>query len=171
MDSGTERVEGWIRKPNIGFSQVGYLPSQPKEAVIELDKNDKVIPQASIWQVKADGTEAEVFKGKTAVWGPYYKYNYVKFDFSEVQEPGIYYIQYGNEKTNNFTISPNVYDHITDATTDVWIPIHMNHMTVNEGTGSGTASLSKKDTCRHRPTPTISTCTGRELPPTLAIRH
>ena len=126
-------VEGWIRKPNIGFSQVGYLPSQPKEAVIELDKNDKVIPQASIWQVKADGTEAEVFKGKTAVWGPYYKYNYVKFDFSEVQEPGIYYIQYGNEKTNNFTISPNVYDHITDATTDVWIPIHMNHMTVNEG--------------------------------------
>ena len=41
-------VEGWIRKPNIGFSQVGYLPSQPKEAVIELDKNDKVIPQASI---------------------------------------------------------------------------------------------------------------------------
>ncbi len=30
-------------------------------------------------------------------------------------------------------IDSHVYDKITDATTDVWIPIHMNHMTVNEG--------------------------------------
>ena len=27
-------INGWIREPNIGFSQVGYLPSQPKVAVI-----------------------------------------------------------------------------------------------------------------------------------------
>ena len=33
-------VEGWIRKPNIGFCQVGYTPGQPKVSVIELDKND-----------------------------------------------------------------------------------------------------------------------------------
>ena len=33
-------IDGWIRKPNIGFCQVGYTPEQPKVSVIELDKND-----------------------------------------------------------------------------------------------------------------------------------
>lgn len=57
----------------------------------------------------------------------------MKFDFSSVRQPGIYYIQYGNTKTNNFLIDNHVYDKIIDATTDVWVPIHMNHMYVTEG--------------------------------------
>lgn len=126
-------VKDWIREPNIGFSQVGYLPSQPKTAVIELDKKDKVISKASIYKVEDDGSESKVFTGKTMEWGPYFKYNYVKFDFSEVSTPGVYYIKYGKYKTNNFIIDSTVYNYITDATSDVWIPIHMNHVTVNEG--------------------------------------
>ena len=126
-------IPGWIREPNIGFSQVGYQPDQPKVAVIELDKNDKVKSTASVFKVDDDGSEHKVFSGKTDVWGPYFKYNYIKFDFSDVQKPGVYYIGYNGVKTNNFIISKDVYDHITDATSDVWIPIHMNHMTVNEG--------------------------------------
>ena len=126
-------IPGWIREPNIGFSQVGYQPDQPKVAVIELDKNDKVKSTASVFKVDDDGSEHKVFSGKTDVWGPYFKYNYIKFDFSDVQKPGVYYIEYNGVKTNNFIISKDVYDHITDATSDVWIPIHMNHMTVNEG--------------------------------------
>jgi len=31
-------INGWIREPNIGFSQVGYFPLQQKVSVIELDK-------------------------------------------------------------------------------------------------------------------------------------
>ena len=126
-------IPGWIREPNIGFSQVGYQPDQPKVAVIELDKNDKVKSTASVFKVDDDGSEHKVFSGKTDVWGPYFKYNYIKFDFSDVQKPGVYYIEYNGVKTNNFIISKYVYDHIPDATSDVWIPIHMNHMTVNEG--------------------------------------
>ncbi|MBO7487493.1 MAG: glycoside hydrolase family 9 protein [Bacteroidales bacterium] len=126
-------IPGWIREPNIGFSQVGYQPDQPKVAVIELDKNDKVKSTASVFKVDDDGSEHKVFSGKTDVWGPYFKYNYIKFDFSDVQKPGVYYIEYNGVKTNNFIISKDVYDHIPDATSDVWIPIHMNHMTVNEG--------------------------------------
>ncbi len=126
-------IPGWIREPNIGFSQVGYIPEQPKVAVIELDKNDTVKPKASLIRIKADGTTETAFEGSTSVWGPYFKYNYVKFDFSSVKEPGVYYIQYGDTKTNNFLIDSTVYDKITDATTDVWVPIHMNHMYVNEG--------------------------------------
>ncbi len=126
-------IPGWIREPNIGFSQVGYVPSQPKVAVIELDKMDKPLKTASIYKIEDDGSEKLAYKGNIDVWGMYYKYNYVKFDFSDVKEPGVYYIQYGDYKTGNFIIDNSVYNWITDATSDVWIPIHMNHMTVNEG--------------------------------------
>lgn len=126
-------IQGWIREPNIGFSQVGYTPEQPKVAVIELDKNDKVLSSANLMQLTEDGTAKVAYTGTISPWGMYFKYNYVKFDFSSVQQPGVYYIQYGNTRTNNFIIDSSVYDKITDATTDVWVPIHMNHMFVNEG--------------------------------------
>ena len=126
-------IPGWIREPNIGFSQMGYQPDQPKVAVIELDKKDKVRSTASIYKVEEDGSVSKAFTGNVKEWGPFYKYNYVKFDFSDVKRPGVYYIEYNGVKTNNFIISDDVYSHITDATSDVWIPIHMNHMTVNEG--------------------------------------
>ena len=126
-------IPNWVREPNIGFCQVGYVPEQPKVAVIELDKNDKVKGSASLIKVNVDGSEKEAFSGKVNEWGRYYKYNYAKFDFSSVKEPGVYYIKYGDTKTNNFIIGNDVYEKITDATSDVWIPIHMNHMTVNEG--------------------------------------
>ena len=126
-------IPGWIREPNIGFSQVGYQPDQPKVAVIELDKKDKVRSTASIYKVEEDGSVRKAFTGNVKEWGPFYKYNYVKFDFSDVKKPGVYYIEYNGTKTNNFIISDDVYSYMTDATSDVWIPIHMNHMTVNEG--------------------------------------
>ncbi|MBP5340590.1 MAG: glycoside hydrolase family 9 protein [Prevotella sp.] len=126
-------IPNWIRQPNIGFSQVGYTPEQPKVAVIELDKNDTPQASAALVRINPDGTSTEVYRGKLTTWGPYYKYNYVKFDFSSVRQPGVYYIQYGQTKTNDFLIDAHVYDKITDATTDVWVPIHMNHMYVTEG--------------------------------------
>ncbi|MEZ0486821.1 cellulase N-terminal Ig-like domain-containing protein [Fibrella aquatica] len=125
-------IPGWVREPNIGFSQVGYMPSQAKVAVIELDKKDKPLATSTLFKIGDDGKATKVFTGKIASWGNYFKYNYVKFDFSSVKTPGIYYIQYGSIKTNNFLIQDNVYDKITDATSDIWIPIHMDHMFVNE---------------------------------------
>ena len=126
-------IPNWIRQPNIGFSQIGYTPEQPKVAVIELDKNDKPQATASLMRIREDGTTEQAFQGAIKNWGPYYKYNYVKFDFSSVRQPGVYFIQYGQTKTNDFLIDEHVYDKITDATTDVWVPIHMNHMYVTEG--------------------------------------
>ena len=126
-------INGWVREPNIGFSQVGYLPSQKKVSVIELDKIDKPLAKASLYKIGDDGKATEVFSGTIQPWGDYYKYNYVKFDFTSVNTAGIYFIQYGDFKTNNFIINNIVYDKITDATSDIWIPIHMNHMFVKEG--------------------------------------
>lgn len=125
-------VPNWIRKPNVGFSQVGYTPNQEKVAVIELDKNDTPLETASLFQVTQEGKFVEKFKGEVKVWGKYLRYNYSKFDFSSIKELGVYYIQYGNEKTNTFSIGPNVYDDIWHPTLDVWFPVQMDHMEVNE---------------------------------------
>ncbi|MBO7463568.1 MAG: glycoside hydrolase, partial [Bacteroidales bacterium] len=126
-------IDGWIRKPNIGFSQVGYIPNQPKTAVIELDPNDNVRPTAQLYKIDGTAKPSMVYEGKTDLWGKYFKYNYVKFDFSQINTPGIYYIKYGDVESEHFIINDNVYDKITDATSDIWIPIHMNHIMVNEG--------------------------------------
>ena len=127
-------IPGWIREPNIGFSQVGYTPEQPKVAVIELDKNDPVqAGSATLLRLNPDGTTTTAYTAPVKLWGPYFKYNYVKFDFSQVKESGVYCIEYGKTRTNDFLIDEHVYDKITDATTDVWVPIHMNHMYVTEG--------------------------------------
>lgn len=125
-------IPGWKREPNIGFSQIGYVPEQQKVAVIELDKQDKPLAKASLYKMDESGQPVEAFNGAIENWGDYYKYHYVKFDFSPVKTPGVYYIQYGDTKTNTFIIADNVFDKMTDATSDIWIPIHMNHMFVNE---------------------------------------
>ena len=126
-------IPGWIRQPNIGFSQIGYMPGQPKVAVIELDKNETPLTTAKLVRIGEGGTTETAYEGNIQTWGPYFKYNYVKLDFSAVTTPGVYYIEYGTTKTNDFLIDTHVYDKITDATTDVWVPIHMNHMYVTEG--------------------------------------
>ena len=125
-------IPGWIREPNIGFSQVGYMPDQPKVAVIELDKNDTPQATARLMRLSDDGSATTAYSGELQTWGAYYKYNYVKFDFSSVTTPGVYFIQYGDTRSNDFLIDEHVYDKITDATTDVWVPIHMDHMYVTE---------------------------------------
>lgn len=125
-------IPNWIREPVIGFSQVGYIPSQEKIAVIELDMNDTPLKSASVFQFDTEGKAVEKFKGDVKVWGKYLRYNYAKFDFSAIKDPGVYYIQYGDQKTNTFAIGPNVYANVWHPTMDVWFPVQMDHMQVNE---------------------------------------
>ncbi|MCW0483268.1 glycoside hydrolase family 9 protein [Gaoshiqia sediminis] len=122
----------WIRTPVVGFSQVGYVPQQEKVAIIELDKNDNPLKTASVFKVNEDGKFVEAFKGDVVEWGDYLRYNYAKFDFSAVKEPGVYCIQYGDQRTNIFPIGPDVYAGTWHPTLDVWFPVQMDHMQVNE---------------------------------------
>ncbi len=125
-------IPNWTRKPVIGFSQVGYVPGQEKVAVIELDMNDTPLKTAQVLQVTTEGKSVEKFRGEVKVWGKYLRYNYARFDFSSVKEPGVYYIQYGDQKTNTFLIASNIYDGVWHPTLDVWFPVQMDHMEVNE---------------------------------------
>ena len=125
-------IPDWKRDPVIGFSQVGYLPGQEKVAVIELDKNDPPLKTATLFQVTPEGNRVEKLSSEVKIWGRYLRYNYLKFDFTPVTEPGIYLIKYGNESTNTFIIGPEIYNNIWHPTLDVWFPVQMDHMTVNE---------------------------------------
>ncbi|MFL5747606.1 MAG: glycoside hydrolase family 9 protein [Niastella sp.] len=125
-------IPNWKRAPMIAFSQVGYQPAQEKMAVIELDKNDAPLQSASLFQITGNGTPVEKLKGEIKPWGQYLRYNYVQFDFSAVKEPGLYFIQYGDHKTNVFTIGQDIYKDSWHPTLDVWFPVQMDHMQVNE---------------------------------------
>jgi len=125
-------IPDWKRVPIIQFSQVGYHPSQEKVAVIELDKNDSPLKNASLFQVMPEGKFVEKLTADVVLWGKYTRYNYLKFDFSSVKDPGIYFIKYGDQKTNIFLIGTDVYSNIWHPTMDVWFPVQMDHMMVNE---------------------------------------
>jgi len=125
-------ISNWKRQPVIGFSQVGYMPSQKKVAVVELDKSDKALSSASIFKLGEDGKFTEKLKVNVKDWGNYLRYNYVQIDFTAVQEKGLYYIQYGDQKTNTFQIEDDIYSKIWYPTMDVWFPVQMDHMEVNE---------------------------------------
>jgi len=125
-------IANWIRKPVIGFSQVGYHPSQNKVAVIELDKNDTPLKTASLLQVTPDGKFVEKFTGGAKLWGNYLRYQYLTFDFSAVKDSGLYVMKYGNQMTEAFPIGTGVYKDVWHPTLDVWFPVQMDHMLVRE---------------------------------------
>ncbi|MDZ7310701.1 MAG: glycoside hydrolase family 9 protein [candidate division KSB1 bacterium] len=125
-------IPDWKRAPVIQFSQVGYHLKQEKVAVIELDKNDTPLKTASIFQVTPEGEFIEKLTADLKPWGKYLRYNYVTFDFTSVKDPGLYFIKYGEQKTNTFIIGTQVYHDIWHPTLDVWFPAQMDHMLVNE---------------------------------------
>jgi hypothetical protein len=125
-------IKNWIRKPVIGFSQVGYYPSQEKVAVIELDKNDTSEKTATLFKVLPDGSFKTEYTGDVKLWGAFIRYNYAKFDFSSVQDTGLFVIQYGNERTDAFPIDTRVYNNVWQQTLDVFLPVQMDHVFVKD---------------------------------------
>ena len=125
-------IPNWTRTPVIGFSQVGYHPSQSKVAVIELDKNDKALTTATLYQVTPEGKLVEKLTGEAKAWGKFLRYNYVKFDFTSVKDSGLYLIKYGDGQTDAFPIGTQVYGNVWHPTLDVWFPVQMDHMLVRE---------------------------------------
>jgi hypothetical protein len=125
-------IPNWTRTPVVGYSQAGYAPAQKKVAVIELDPNDAPLATATIFEAPADGKPVERLTVKVQPWGRYLRYAYATADFSAIDKPGLYVIQYGAQKTAAFPIAPGVFETIWHPTADVWFPVQMDHMFVNE---------------------------------------
>jgi len=125
-------VDDWLREPVIAHSQVGYHPQQKKVAVIELDRNATTVEAAALFRVGPAAESKQVASAEPEEWGRYKRYNYRLFDFSDVVEEGIYYIKYGANKTAPFRIANDVYEDVWHPTLDVFLPVQMDHLTVNE---------------------------------------
>jgi endoglucanase len=128
-----DTVKNWVRAPMIAHSQVGYHPDQNKVAVIELDRNDKKKQQAKLFNIAGDGSRKVVHSARPVSWGQYLRYNYLQFDFSKVRAPGLYVIEYGDQQSAPFRIGADVYQTAWHPTLDVFLPVQMDHMLVNEG--------------------------------------
>lgn len=125
-------VNDWLYKPVIQVSQIGYHPNQPKEAVIELDNRDTSRQQIKLCQITDKG-EKEVIVKNGDEWGKFLRYDYLKFDFSEIKEEGLYQVRYGDSKSSVFRISHNVYDRgVWQPVLEYFLPVQMCHMRINE---------------------------------------
>ncbi len=125
-------IEGWKRPPVVAYSQAGYRPKQKKVAVVELDPNDVPLATASVFEVTPEGAAVERLKAKVEPWGRYLRYSYATVDFSSIEGSGLYFIRYGDQRTETFPVAADVYRDIWHQTLDVWFPEQMDHMFVNE---------------------------------------
>ncbi|MDR0864732.1 MAG: glycoside hydrolase family 9 protein [Candidatus Symbiothrix sp.] len=125
-------VENWLYAPVIQTSQIGYHPNQTKVAVIELDERDKNFTEAALIKITGNGEEM-IKTSPAAHWGKFLRYNYLKFDFTEIKEEGLYQIKYGNSQSSVFRIAPNIYDRgVWQPVLEYFLPVQMCHTRVNE---------------------------------------
>lgn len=123
---------GWLRPPVIGHSQLGYTPAEPKIATVELDRNDTRRSQVRLLRIDQDGRETVAATGPATAWGDYLRYRYLRFDFSRVREPGLYALEYGTTRTAPFRIAQDLYATAWAPSSDVYLPVAMDHVAVNE---------------------------------------
>ena len=125
-------VADWMYQPVIQTSQIGYHPAQDKEAVIEMDIRDNRKETAQIIRIDADGEK--VVKNVTpANWGKFLRYNYLKVDFTDVKEAGLYKIKYDTSVSPIFRIDNDVYARgVWQPVLEYFLPVQMCHMRVNE---------------------------------------
>jgi endoglucanase len=125
-------VPGWLRPPSIAHSQLGYLPGARKVATVELDAHAADDAEVRLLRVGADGSLSPVAIGATADAGRYLRYRYRRADFSAVRTPGLYVLEYGTTRTAPFRIAADIYADAWHPTLDVYFPVAMDHMRVNE---------------------------------------
>ena len=123
----------WKYKPLIHISQVGYHPRQDKTAVVELDKRENTFKEVQLRRILPNGETETVLSKKVDPWGQFLRYQYIKFDFSNITKEGIYRVAYGDEQTRPFEISSDIYNrHVWQPTLEYFLPVQMCHMRVND---------------------------------------
>ncbi len=125
-------IPNWTRPPMIAHSQAGYAADFPKIAVIELDPKFNAPKSAKVLRLSEDGSYKEVFEGPVSAPMPWLRYDYSKFDFSSVKEPGLYVIEYAGQRTPMFPIAQHVYGNTWQTTLDGFLAEQMDHVSVRD---------------------------------------
>jgi len=126
-------IPNWTRPPVIAHSQVGYAPGFSKVAVLELDPNYNGPKTAKVLRLMEDGSYKQVFEGPITPSMPWLRYVYSKFDFTPVKDPGLYVIEYADQRTAPFPISKDAYANIWQDSLDHHLAEQMDHVSVREG--------------------------------------
>ena len=125
-------VEEWLYQPVVQVSQVGYHPTASKVAIIELDGRDTRREDVSLVRITENGDET-VRNGKGTEWGRFLRYIYLKYDFSDIREEGLYKICYGSSQSAVFRVAKDIYDRgVWQPVLEYFLPVQMCHMRVNE---------------------------------------
>lgn len=125
-------VADWVYAPVVQVSQVGYHPAQKKVAICELDRRDNSEGQAVLLRLGETGEEM-VKTLEPKKWGKFLRYNYLRFDFTDVTAPGLYKVRYGASESSLFRIAEDVYDRgVWQPVLEYFLPVQMCHMRVNE---------------------------------------
>ena len=78
-------------------------------------------------------SETVVRETPAKVWGQFLRYRYLTADFSDVTEPGLYQVRYGNSQSSVFRIADNVYERgVWQPVIEYFLPVQMCHMRVAE---------------------------------------
>ena len=126
-------IPNWTRPPMIAHSQVGYAPGFSKVAVLELDPKYNAPKTAKVLRLMEDGSYKQVFEGPIMPSTPWLRYVYSKFDFTPVNDPGLYVIEYADQSTALFPISKEAYANIWQDSLDHHLAAQMDHVSVREG--------------------------------------
>ena len=155
------RDPDWRYDPVIQTSQVGYHPQQPKRAIIETDRRENIFEdpgvsvtggtlnisagkvQHSVGEILSNRVylcrldaerETVVRTIQPKLWGDFLRYKYYTADFSDVTEPGLYYVRIGTRACSEvFRIADNVYDRgVWQPVIEYFLPVQMCHMRVAE---------------------------------------
>ncbi|WP_075184780.1 glycoside hydrolase family 9 protein [Teredinibacter haidensis] len=125
-------VKGWKYKPVIQVSQLGYAEKQSKKIIIEQDKRDTKASNITLYKLTENGKE-KISREKVNYWGQFLRYNYFSFDFTQIQTPGMYVVEYRGQQSHSFKIGNDVYSrHAWQPTLEYYLPVQMCHMRVAE---------------------------------------
>ncbi len=125
-------IPNWTRPPMIAHSQVGYAPGFSKVAVLELDPKYNGPKTAKVLRLMEDGSYKQAFEGPVTPATPWLRYVYSKFDFTTVKDPGLYLIEYADQRTAPFPISNDAYANIWQDSLDHHLAVQMDHVSVRE---------------------------------------
>ncbi|MDQ3289690.1 MAG: glycoside hydrolase family 9 protein [Bacteroidota bacterium] len=139
----TKNAVEWLITPNalpnykydpvVQVSQVGYHPKQQKVAMIELDRTDTRRLPITLFRVAENGGLEKVLEEQPKDWGNFLRYHYLQFDFSRIEKPGMYQVQYGDYRTEPFQINPEVFQrHVWQPVLEYFLPVQMCHMRIND---------------------------------------
>ncbi len=126
-------TKNWKYKPVIQVSQVGYHTKQVKTGVIELDKSTKICKPIRLLRISEDSISVVKIDSAARFWGHFLRYKYIRFDFSDITQQGLYKVEYDGAVSNIFEIKDNIYSrHVWQPTLEYFLPVQMCHMTVKD---------------------------------------